>query len=69
MSKIDIDDIIGFKKHNGDYHWECYDGDIEAVSRDNIITMDEVDDSNAWYYCDKCKKRIPRIVPSKPISI
>lgn len=59
MSTIKEEDIIGIRTNEKIVCVECASEDaLEEASFDELLTADEVERSNEWFFCDDCGKRI-----------
>ena len=57
MSYYKKDDVVAIENELGHYHVDCYDGNLNDVVLDNIVTENDLNDED-WYFCNKCNKRI-----------
>jgi hypothetical protein len=60
MGVHEIDDLVGIYEEDGSV--KCRDcmkeEDWKELRKENIITMDEIERSDEWFFCDYCEKRL-----------
>jgi len=59
MGVIKIEDIMACLVGQACVCWDCATiQEISAVTREEIITLDEVERGDALYFCDRCNEHI-----------
>jgi hypothetical protein len=55
----DIKDIVGAKIDNEVFHWHCLTAkEQQDITRDQVISRDDIEDNEGIYFCDRCKKAL-----------
>jgi hypothetical protein len=55
----DIKDIVGAKINNEVFHWHCLTAkEQQDITRDQVISRDDIEDNEGIYFCDRCKKAL-----------
>ena len=59
MAKVNLEDIRGFYSDNGIICANCFDDhNMGSLSSKDIIAEDNIDRSQALWFCDHCKKQL-----------
>ena len=58
MGYITREDIAGVRVEQGILCEECFDGDFSKLSAEDVITTDEINEDDGFYFCDKCRKTL-----------
>ena len=51
------EEVIAICDDNHLFHLECYDGNMDEIEEDQVITKNRLDEE-ILYFCDKCEKRV-----------
>ncbi len=62
MGVHEIDDLVGIYEKDGSIKCrDCMkDRDWKALKQENIITLDDMENSEKLFYCDYCEKKLQR---------
>jgi len=59
MAVIERDQIRGiYVEGIGLCCMDCFEGNLEELTLDQIVTESDIEDSDDLYFCDKCNKQI-----------
>ncbi len=54
-----VSDVLGYKINGEIVCRECItDDESSEITQEDVITRDEVENSDDFYFCDRCKKQI-----------
>jgi hypothetical protein len=57
MSHLKRNEVVAIENQSGHYHVDCYDGNLDEIEFNNVLTENDMNDED-WYFCNICNKRI-----------